>query len=121
MTNRHANAGLKFCPSPSQVRLPLVNAMAEADVRLTTVSKDGATMASVIPPGSMSLNDGKARGVDDAVALRRCASITISQARQQTAASIPCHRVACVRPLWLASGRFLVSLMLWSLPSVEPL
>ena len=39
-----------------------LHTMADADVRLTTVSKDGAKMGSVIPPGSMSLSDGKAWG-----------------------------------------------------------
>mmetsp|Transcript_13580 Transcript_13580/g.24965 ORF Transcript_13580/g.24965 Transcript_13580/m.24965 type:complete len:117 (-) Transcript_13580:174-524(-) len=33
--------------------------MAEADVRLTTVSRDGAPLAGVIPAGSMSKSEGK--------------------------------------------------------------
>mmetsp|Transcript_64761 Transcript_64761/g.179589 ORF Transcript_64761/g.179589 Transcript_64761/m.179589 type:complete len:117 (+) Transcript_64761:72-422(+) len=33
--------------------------MAEADVRLTTVSKDGAKLGNLIPAGSMSKQDGK--------------------------------------------------------------
>eukprot|EP00403_Amphidinium_massartii_P013540 CAMPEP_0178423224 /NCGR_PEP_ID=MMETSP0689_2-20121128/27578_1 /TAXON_ID=160604 /ORGANISM="Amphidinium massartii, Strain CS-259" /LENGTH=113 /DNA_ID=CAMNT_0020044811 /DNA_START=63 /DNA_END=401 /DNA_ORIENTATION=- len=33
--------------------------MAEADVRLTTVSRDGAPLSGVIPAGAMSKADGK--------------------------------------------------------------
>ena len=35
-------------------------AMAEADLKLTTVSKDGAKLGSVIPQEAMSKGDGKA-------------------------------------------------------------
>jgi len=51
--------------------------MAEADVRLTTVSTDGAKLGDIIPAGSMSKADGKSAlagkwqipGVDGAVTL----------------------------------------------------
>ena len=61
MLNR--NAWLKPFVSLNQ-NLPFaLHTMADADVRLTTVSKDGAKMGSVIPAGSMSLSDGKAWGM----------------------------------------------------------
>merc|ERR1712087_842650 len=47
------------CFQPDAHFQPFLISMAEADIRLTTVEKNGAELSSLIPAGSMSKQDGK--------------------------------------------------------------